>query len=117
MKPQNTQDYSSGIAEQDLSLQLKRLEEKLQSLEKDESDHFSLPQQSELGSRSWEDDIRSTRSTIQSELYNMLAKTKGALSKIERGIYGKCEDCGRQIEESRLKIMPVAEVCLACAWA
>lgn len=117
MKPQNTQDYSTGIAEQDLSLQLRRLEEKLQSLEKDESDHFSLPQQSELGSRSWEDDIRSTRSTIQSELCNMLAKTKGALLKIEKGVYGKCESCEKQIEDNRLKIMPVAEVCLACARA
>lgn len=114
MKPQNTQGYSWEIAEQNLSLQMRRLKERLQSIEKDESSHFAIPQPTELGSRSWEADIRSTRSTIREEMHNMLTRTKGALSKIKEGIYGKCESCGRQIEVNRLKIMPIAEVCLAC---
>lgn len=36
---------------------------------------------------------------------------KTALSKIEGGTYGKCEECGEPIEEARLEVNPSARTC------
>jgi len=37
-----------------------------------------------------------------------------ALRKIKKGKYGKCEKCGKQIKEERLKIYPEARFCSKC---
>lgn len=37
-----------------------------------------------------------------------------ALQRIEEGVYGTCEECGKKITESRLKIMPFARFCVTC---
>jgi len=37
-----------------------------------------------------------------------------ALEKIEKGRYGNCEKCGKEIDEKRLKISPEARSCLKC---
>ena len=37
-----------------------------------------------------------------------------ALQRIEDGTYGICEECGKKILESRLRVMPFARLCVAC---
>lgn len=37
-----------------------------------------------------------------------------ALSKIENGTYGICEECGEEIPLARLKILPFAKLCVDC---
>lgn len=37
-----------------------------------------------------------------------------AVGKLERGTYGLCEDCGEEIDEERLQVMPYALNCLDC---
>jgi len=37
-----------------------------------------------------------------------------ALEKIEKGEYGSCENCGKQIEEERLRVAPEARLCMIC---
>jgi len=37
-----------------------------------------------------------------------------ALEKIKKGKYGKCEKCGKDIPEERLKIHPEARACAKC---
>jgi len=37
-----------------------------------------------------------------------------ALKRIEEGSYGKCEECGSRIKESRLKALPFATMCITC---
>lgn len=37
-----------------------------------------------------------------------------ALSRIEDGTYGICEDCGKRIAPNRLKILPFALLCVPC---
>jgi len=37
-----------------------------------------------------------------------------ALEKIEKGQYGRCEKCGKEISEDRLKVSPEARLCLKC---
>jgi DnaK suppressor protein len=37
-----------------------------------------------------------------------------ALRKIKEGTYGTCEECGEEISEKRLRVMPAATLCIAC---
>lgn len=37
-----------------------------------------------------------------------------ALQRIERGEYGRCNDCGKLIEKERLEAVPHAQLCLRC---
>ncbi len=38
-----------------------------------------------------------------------------ALVRIETGEYGRCEGCGKEIDQARLEALPTAVVCLDCA--
>jgi DnaK suppressor protein len=40
-----------------------------------------------------------------------------ALVKLEAGQYGRCEQCGKDISQSRLEAVPAATMCMACAKA
>ncbi len=44
----------------------------------------------------------------------MLNKIDEALRKLEEGTYGICEECGAEIPEERLKIIPFAIYCVDC---
>jgi len=37
-----------------------------------------------------------------------------ALEEIKKGAYGKCEKCGKNIDEERLKVLPEARECGKC---
>ena len=37
-----------------------------------------------------------------------------ALSKIDEGVFGLCEECGERISIGRLMVMPFAKVCVEC---
>ncbi len=104
---------SENNLETSLTNQLARIQAKLASFE--QQDSLNLPPRStELGTRSWEDDVHATRLIIKTELLGVLKATKQTLEKIKDGIYGKCESCGSEIEAARLKIMPTANLCLSC---
>ncbi|TKS59379.1 MAG: RNA polymerase-binding transcription factor DksA [Nitrospira sp.] len=38
-----------------------------------------------------------------------------ALVRIDTGQYGRCEQCGKAIPQSRLEALPAAALCMACA--
>lgn len=38
-----------------------------------------------------------------------------ALVKLEAGQYGRCEQCGKDIPQSRLEAVPAAAMCMTCA--
>lgn len=44
-----------------------------------------------------------------------LAKIEIALSKIDRGVFGNCEECDESIGKKRLEARPEAELCIVCA--
>ena len=44
----------------------------------------------------------------------LIRKIKDALSRIEEGTYGICEECGEDIPVARLKARPVTNYCLDC---
>jgi len=51
---------------------------------------------------------------IRDRELKLIKKIDEALMRIEKGIYGICEECGCEIEEKRLKARPVATLCIAC---
>jgi len=44
----------------------------------------------------------------------LIFKIKKALEKIEEQIFGICEFCGEEIDIKRLKLRPVADLCIGC---
>lgn len=46
--------------------------------------------------------------------HEMLYKIDEALQMIEEGTYGKCQECGQTIKESRLRAVPFAKLCVKC---
>ncbi|MGE5252410.1 MAG: TraR/DksA family transcriptional regulator, partial [Planctomycetaceae bacterium] len=36
------------------------------------------------------------------------------LEKVSEGTYGVCEECGERIGSGRLKVMPLARLCVSC---
>jgi DnaK suppressor protein len=44
----------------------------------------------------------------------LMGKIRRALEKLEEGNFGVCEKCGRKISEERLKVRPMAVLCIRC---
>jgi len=45
---------------------------------------------------------------------NQVYEVDEALKRISNGTYGICEDCGAEISEERLEVMPTANLCIKC---
>lgn len=54
------------------------------------------------------------RVSLEENLETGLQEVEAALKKIQQGKYGICEECGKEIDEQRLKVMPTARWCLTC---
>jgi DnaK suppressor protein len=50
--------------------------------------------------------------SLEHSLELKLKDVNVALEKMEKGDYGKCEKCGKEIEEERLKAVPEARFCM-----
>lgn len=46
-----------------------------------------------------------------------VAAIRGALRRIDAGIYGRCARCGGAIGDARLAALPIATTCVTCASA
>ena len=83
------------------------------ALSQGRSETSSLPiHLADLGSDNFEQEL--TLSLVGSEK-EALDKIEFALERIAEGSYGKCEDCGKKIPESRLEAIPYTAVCVQCA--
>ncbi len=51
---------------------------------------------------------------IRSRESVLINKIRASLDDIEDGLYGICDDCGREISIERLKARPVARHCIRC---
>jgi RNA polymerase-binding transcription factor DksA len=51
------------------------------------------------------------------QLQEALADVVAALKKIDDGVYGICERCGRPIAPARLEAKPASRLCIDCASA
>ena len=55
-----------------------------------------------------------SRLPVEFSLETRLRDINLALEKIKNKRYGKCENCGQEIEEKRLEVMPAARLCMKC---
>jgi DnaK suppressor protein len=60
---------------------------------------------------------RSQIGSLARQAQSHIAEIDAALTRLETGSYGTCEDCGGAIGEGRLKARPVARTCIQCASA
>lgn len=51
---------------------------------------------------------------VETALENKLKDVIAALSRIEAGTYGFCENCQKEIDIERLRINPSAKTCIKC---
>ncbi|MFH1509853.1 MAG: TraR/DksA C4-type zinc finger protein [Candidatus Nealsonbacteria bacterium] len=51
---------------------------------------------------------------VEHSLEAQLKDVNKALEKIEKGTYGKCENCEGYMPEERLKVFPSAKICIKC---
>lgn len=71
----------------------------------------SADHMADAGTDSYEQDF--TLSLIQSKS-EALRDVDAAIGKIDRGVYGLCEECGILIPKGRLEILPHARFCIEC---
>lgn len=99
-----------------LQRQEREIEENLKSIEKDDPvKGDGLAESSEPGTDSWMADVHGRAEAVKGNLLALLARTRKSLANLRSGKYGKCENCGKQIEPERLKAMPTAILCLSCS--
>lgn len=99
-----------------LQKQQKKVEEEIESLEKDDPVHsLDMAESSEPGTDSWMADTHSRVVAVKQTLQELLSKIKRSLSAMKQGKYGTCERCGKPIEAQRLKAITTATLCIACS--
>lgn len=68
----------------------------------------------------WDDRLNYTENdglvnTLEEHTVREIAMLKVALSRIDEGSWGECSRCGKSISESRMRALPTATICVACA--
>jgi len=66
----------------------------------------------DLGTDAFEQE--NTLNLLQNE-EQVLAHIAAALERIDQGTFGRCEECGAEIPETRLRALPYARYCVECA--
>lgn len=59
-------------------------------------------------------EVYSTNLSVERVLENNLKDIEQALKRIEKGTYGICKYCSKEIGEKRLLARPVSSACIAC---
>lgn len=99
-----------------LHRQQKEIDKNLKEVEEDDPARSpALAESSEPGTDSYIADTHTKSEVIKAQLIRMNSIIKIALSKIKIGTYGKCDNCGKQIETERLLALPSAQYCLSCS--
>lgn len=99
-----------------LQRQEKEIEEEIKAIDKDDPVKADgLAESSEPGHDSWMADVHGKAVAVKDNLQMLLSRTKKALANLRSGKYGKCENCGKDIEPARLEAMPTATLCLSCS--
>jgi DnaK suppressor protein len=73
---------------------------------------FEIPQ--DVGDQGLVDLLEDTGLNIADIRRQELTMMDEAMGKLERGSYGVCEDCGKEIVEERLELVPFALYCVVC---
>ena len=89
----------------ELRRELFRNQEKLQS-------QFDIPQ--DIGDLSMLDVLSDTGIALADIMRERLTRMEEAEKKLAEGTAGICDDCGEEIDEDRLRVLPYAIRCVSC---
>lgn len=99
-----------------LHKQQKDVNERLKSLDKEDPIlSQTVAEAGESGTDSWMAEVHGRMSALKGDLLDLSTRIKNSLFRIKKGTYGKCECCGKDIEEGRLEAMPTATLCIPCS--
>ena len=90
--------------EQELTKEIARLA--------DEGRNARVAEVEDVADEATSDEAESVAFDETSHLSETLALVRAALQRIGRGQYGRCIDCGREIEISRLEAVPWTPYCI-----
>jgi DnaK suppressor protein len=74
-------------------------------------------QETELEESAQKDRITRVTSRLNERDQQKIREINTALDRINAGVYGKCQRCGREIGIKRLRALPSATLCIECAAA
>lgn len=103
-----------------LQKEKKRFESELKDIE---AGSFKQTQSEITGENSYEDHFadsgtatfeRERDLSLERNVKDLLSRTNEALARIEKGTFGICIRCGREIDLARLKALPYADLCIEC---
>jgi RNA polymerase-binding transcription factor DksA len=66
----------------------------------------------DLGSDAYEQEVSVSLLQNQDQTLQEIA---AALTRLEQGTYGRCEECGKDISKERLQAVPYTRLCVTCA--
>lgn len=96
--------------------QQKKVEEEIKQLDADDPVNSDAPaESSEPGTDSWVADTHTRTVAVKRTLQDVLIKIQHSLKSLASGKYGKCENCGKNIEPERLRAVPTATLCISCS--
>lgn len=96
--------------------QQKEVDKNLKGMEADDPVKSPvLAESSEPGTDSYIADSHTKTIVLENHLKAAKTDIKTALSKIKKGTYGKCENCGKPVGIGRLLAMPTAQYCVSCS--
>ena len=70
-----------------------------------------------LGDMDTEEFLFQLNSALMNNQSHLREEVIEALRRLDEGLYGVCESCGRSIPEERLEVLPFTAVCVDCASA
>jgi len=94
-----------------LNKRLKELDARLREIE-DELDSHQSKDWEELAVEREEDEVLEGLGTSGQD---EIAKIKAAFARMEEGEFGSCVNCGEDISEERLEVLPHTPFCRTCA--
>ena len=72
---------------------------------------FDLNHPADMGTEMFD---REMSETLTENVEEMLHKVDRAIARLDAGLYGRCDDCGRPISKARLDAVPFAILCITC---
>ena len=77
--------------------------------------HKNEPVEKDFAEQATQRENDDVLNALNQESRQIVSQINGALHRIETGDYGICTECGAEISEGRLEIMPYAALCIKCA--
>ena len=77
--------------------------------------HKNEPVEKDFAEQATQRENDDVLNALSQDAKQIVSQINSALHRIETGDYGFCTECGAEISEERLKIVPYAALCIKCA--